>query len=146
MAALDGESVIRVLNRLLLAEYASLIPRLGEATYFVSWASADEAQLLSQMVAEECEHVAWLTEAILDLRGAPAPRRFDTATANIHYCELHSLIPRILADRQRLIDVYQSAIPALGGLGKATQVAGRILARHREHLNKLQTMFSDPAR
>ena len=80
----------------------------------------------------------------LDLRGAPAPRRFDTATANIHYCELHSLIPRILADKRRLIDVYQSAITALGGAGKAAEVAGRILARHREQLENLQAIFGSP--
>lgn len=141
MAAADPQAAVRALNRLLQAEYASVLRRLGESTPFISWASADESQALADMIQQESEHIERLISAILDLRGVPAPRRVDTSSAEIHYCELHSLIPRILADKQHLIGCYEQALADLKG-SPAASVAGRILTRHRQHLEALQSLFS----
>jgi hypothetical protein len=133
---------IRSLNRLLAAEQESLIPHLGESYPFVSWASADEALVLEGAVREQLEHIEWMTEAILDARGAPAPRRPSMSLASVHYCDVQSLVPRILEDKRRIIRTYEAAAPAIVTLPAAADVARRCLERHRHHLAQLEETFA----
>lgn len=132
----------RSLNRLLAVEQESLIPHLGESYPFVSWASADEALDLEGAVREQLEHIEWLTEAVLDAGGAPAPRRPSMSLASVHYCDVQSLVPRILEDKRRIIRTYEAAMPAIAALPAAAAVAGRCLERHRRHLAQLEATFA----
>lgn len=140
--AQEKDRAVRSLNRLLSAEQESLIPHLSESFPFVSWAGADEALVLEDVVREQLEHIEWMIETILAAGGAPAPRRPAMALASVHYCDVESLVPRIVEDKRKLIGLYESTIPQLAAVQDATAVAGRCLERHRKHLKAIEDTFS----
>ena len=85
-------ALTRILNDLLSAEAMSLVPQLKRMTVFVSWASANEADMVDDMVREEQQHEQWLVDAILDLEGYPNPISPSVAAGGIHYLELRTLL------------------------------------------------------
>ena len=132
--------VVSILNQLLAAEARTLVPRLAEAGAFVSWASADEQALLQRVIADEREHQAALVDCILSADGVPAPVTADLDTASLHFLDLHALVPRILADKQRLVGLYRAAEAQLDPGTDAHQVTQRLAAAQRDHLAALQRL------
>lgn len=130
-----NQTAVEKLNRLLRAEYASLVHRLGEADPYVSWTSAADRALIERMVADERDHARELTNMILELRGAPAPPTFDTASAGAHFLQLDYLMPQVIASKRRLVVLYESTGPT--GDPRADALVARILAEHRRHCEEL---------
>ncbi len=128
---------IDILNELLAAEQTSIVERLLASTVFVSWASADEYPLVQRMTREVGEHCEWLGQLILDLRGGLHPRANDPASADLHYQELGSLLPRVIEDEKAIVAKYETAHPRLAAEPRAAEVVWSILARHREHIDQL---------
>ncbi len=137
------QNLSNILDRLAHAEQRSLIPRLHEATVKVSWSSADQADALGGMVAEECEHVAWLTELIVEFGESPTPWTADLRTTSWHFVELDYLIPRVIEDKRNLIRFYEDTAPQLSPSPEAALLVGRIIERHRSHLAALEKMSPD---
>lgn len=132
--------VIAVLNELLAAEQQNIAPRLFESTLFVSRLDV-EAYDMACAMAQACrEHCAALTELILDLGGQPAPRPADTSTADLHFLELHYVLPRLIADQQALERKYAFAAPRVAAEPRAAVLIGRILERHRRDLAQIQSL------
>lgn len=137
---MNNQSAIEILNELLMHESQSLLSRLGESTVFVSWACADEQQIVSSMIQEETQHRAWLVEAIRDLGGDPLPVRADIQSTNVHYLDLSFVLPRALKDRNRLLASYESAAAQIGSNPRAGSVIAKIAERHRKHIRELSTI------
>ena len=145
---MDHQTIIEILNELLERESRSILPRLGDNGVFVSWASAEERQIVAGMIAEQQEHRAWLVEAIHDLGGAPQPVSGDIHAAGLHYLDLSYILPTVLDDARSALSLYEAAATRIGDNALAAEVVGRIIARHRRHvetLDKLSTRAAAPA-
>lgn len=137
---MSNETVIDVLNELLAAESLSLLPRLRESTVFVSWASADDQQIVDRMIDGGREHQAWLIGVIRDLGGEPLPVRPDIHSGDIHFLELHYLLPRTLETERRLLTTYESAVHQASEVTPAASVIARIMERRRKYVEQLSRM------
>ncbi len=135
MTSLD---LTKTLDDLCHAEHRSLSPRLCESTVFVSWASAEEADAVREIVAEEREHLGWLVEMISDLGESPTPCTADLHTANIHYLELDAMTPRLIQNKKDLIKVYEQASVLVSSDSAASELVTRIAERHKIHLAHLE--------
>jgi len=134
--------VHEVLNHLLRMERKGLIAHIVDSTLHVTWASAEEDLVLRRIVAEVREHQQWLVELLTALKGGIEPARPDPRIAEIHFVDVHSVLPRIIAHEQDIIARYESALKRLAGEPSAQEVASRILARHREHASCLGEFLS----
>lgn len=143
MSDQNATSAVDTLNDLLGAEFASLIPRLGEAAPFVTWPAAEDQALLCRMLADSQTHQRELTQLILKLRGSPNPPRYDVDTGGLHYVKLSHLVPEVIESLRRLIATYESA----GATGSAD--ADTLIARHfktyQQHLVRLEELHTGGA-
>lgn len=130
----------KLLNELAHAEQGGLVARLTESTVFVSWASADEAEAVAEIVAEERQHVSWLIDLINDLGESPTHGRPDAGLTSIHFIELNYLIPRIIQNKRDLRDRYHNAVPKLSACPEAAALVGQIADRHSKHLATLEEL------
>jgi hypothetical protein len=128
---------IEILNELLALEKRNLLPRLKESTVFFTWASADEKRVVDRLTREQAEHESWLVGAINDLDGDPLPTWADIRSADIHYAEIHSLLPRLSRGAKELVAGYESAASEVAGNPVASQVVSRILQRTRAHADEI---------
>jgi rubrerythrin len=135
---LGDPQVIRVLNQLLVAEQRSLVLRLTQSTPYISWASADELDVIQQMIREEAEHVGWVSEQIVALGTAPEPVLEAIDSGDIHYVELSFIWPRIVKSKRELLAAYEAALGELPADHEATGVVRRIRDRYREHISQLE--------
>jgi len=142
---MNKKDVIAVLNELLALEQRRVLMRLEESTAFVSDMDM-EMELHVRRMADECrENCARLVTTILSLGGAPAPRMGDVRSADLHFQELHHVLPRLLADQENLIASYRKAAARVSVEGKAAGVVGEILARHQKDLEQLKALVEKRA-
>lgn len=141
-----SEQTVNVLNRLLLAEYESLIPRLEQVDPYVSMLTADDRTQISRLLHDAQQHRRELSEMILKLRGAPIPPRYSTVTGGMHYVKLSHLMPEVLADLRNLISVYESAAGTTGDRD-ADALVSRVQHNYRLNLAALEKLQGrQPAR
>ena len=133
---IDDATAADVLNELLRAEYRSHLYRLGDMAPHVSWPTVVQADLIDRAVGRVREHADRLAQAVLDLRHSPAPRTLDLATASAHYCDVPSVLPQLVAEKRRLVSLYEGAVARLAG-HPAGDVVASLLAGHRDHLAEL---------
>jgi hypothetical protein len=134
----DRDVTVEILNELLQAQAASLLPRLSEATPFISWAEADEIALVRRLIAEERAHQAELGACIASAGGALTPVLGDITSADVHYLALDFLLPRIIADKARLARVYEAAASRLAPGTEPGQLVAQQLEAQRNHLAALK--------
>ncbi|MCG3127134.1 MAG: hypothetical protein CHACPFDD_01992 [Phycisphaerae bacterium] len=125
---------IEILNELLGHETATHLERFVESEHFLSWVSARHMLNLRRMLGEQKEHERWLTDEILRLDGAPRPRTLSLSTAGTHYLDVQNILPRILREKDALIDLYRRAIEAIPANSRTGQLLARIRARHEQHV------------
>ncbi len=143
---MNHDAVIDVLIELLALEQSALPRRLVEATVFVSRVAIAEHELIRRMARECDEHCAWLVAAIVELGGEPAPRSGDLRSADLHFQELHYVLPRLLDWLERQVAAYARAAGPLAAEPHAARVAAQIHARHQVNLGALHEFSSAPAR
>ncbi len=136
-------TVLDVLNELLAAEQRSLPVRMFESTVFVSPLSVEQCADVERMARISREHDAWLSELILELGGALGPRIGDVTSADLHFQELHHVVPRLVHAQETLIDLYVAAAQRVAGEPKARELLERIIARHRQALDVLRPASSE---
>lgn len=137
------ERAVQTLNRLLEAEYGSIVHRLAEADPFVTSAAADDQAAVRPMIAELNRHQRELTAMILKLRGAPVPPRYPTALGGVNYLSLTFLMPQVIAGTAKLVQTYQRE--GTTGHPESDELIGRILQDHKRHLEELKAMHSNLA-
>ncbi|MBX3396201.1 MAG: hypothetical protein KF841_12630 [Phycisphaerae bacterium] len=134
-----NDQSVNVLNRLLLAEYESVISRLEQVDPYVSMLTADDRSQISRLLRDAQQHRRELSEMILNLRGAPIPPRYSTVTGGMHYVRLSHLMPEVLADLRRLISVYESAAGTSGNRD-ADALISTIQQNYRRNLSALEKL------
>ena len=136
---MDATTAIDILNELLAWERGSLVARLAESGVFVSRPAVADLEALQSMARKTTEHVQWLSEAIMHLGGTPGFRFADASTGDLHYLELHHVLPRLISDREALIRKYTTASQRLAEEPAAASLVQRVLERHRESLATIRT-------
>jgi len=135
------EAVVAVLNALLAAEQQAIAPRLFESVVFVSDASIAEVRLAERLVAQSRSNQAALAGRILDLGGEPGPRCGNSASGDLHYLEVHSVLPRVIADYHRLMDKYRSGTARVSGDPASAALVARLTAIHEHELQSLTDLI-----
>lgn len=133
-------SMVDVLNGLLAAEQRAITPRLFESTVFVSRASIRDERLASRLTEANASNGARLAGLIVERGGTPAPRQPDVMTADLHYLDLHFVLPRLIADHERLLALYRAASSKLASDRQAAELVARITADHERELSDLRTL------
>ncbi|HOA73170.1 MAG TPA: hypothetical protein PL151_06920 [Phycisphaerae bacterium] len=132
---------LEVLNNLYVAEKRSLLPRLAELGPFVEWAHAGEMEQVRRMIAEEARHGEWLAEAADRCRGVLECVPPDASTANLHYCGLQALLPRVVASVEKLVETCARALQESSALEpEAAETIARIHHQHQVHLEQLRAI------
>jgi hypothetical protein len=140
---MPDEQVIEMLNRLLAAEYATMIPRLAEAEPFVRPAMTAARAVVQRLIAAYAGHIRGLVEMLLSLRGSPVTPRCSAGATSLHYADLASILPAVVADLRKLVALYEAA-PATGR-DPVDALIGRILADHRRDLAELDRLYTASA-
>lgn len=135
---MNHDAINDVLNGLLALEQSALSRRLVEATVFVTRLALPEIELVRRMVRESDEHCAWLVALIIDLGGEPAPRGGDLRSADLHFQELHYLLPRVIEEAERVVRGYDRAVEQVAPEPRAARLVARILARRKASLEALR--------
>lgn len=138
--------VADVLRSLLAAEQRSLVPRLVEATMFVSRPGVDDFAALQSLAANHRTFCRMLTELLLLLGASPGPRMADVQSADIHFQEVTFAMRRLEADLAALVERYAQAALQLAGNRRALKVVSEILERHREQLASVRALTAADAR
>ena len=137
---MNGDAVVAVLNALLAAEQQSIAPRLFESTVFVSDASTGAARLAERLVAQSNSTQSALAERIIDLGGEPRLRSGNSMSADLHYLEVHAVLPRVIADYRRLIETYREAGERIGNDSGGSALVARLTTAHEEELHSLEEL------
>jgi hypothetical protein len=140
---MSHQNAVDTLNELLGAEFASLIPRLGEAAPRVTWPATEDQALLRRVLADAQTHQRELTQLILKLRGSPNPPRYAAETGGVHYVKLSYLMPEVIESMRRLIAAYETAGPT--GSVEADALIARHLAEYQRHLAGLERLHTGGA-
>jgi len=141
---MNAPSVLSVLNELLTRESQSLAPRLFESTVFVSRLSVAD-HLAAQRIAEaNARHGSALAGLITDLGGVPGPRTGNVLTADLHFQELHYVLPRLIANHEALIASYRLAAQRVTGEPTAVKLLAEILSQHEHELADLRGLMDKP--
>ena len=142
---MDEPNVVDVLQELLQAEQCALAPAVFESTVFISRLSLDDERVARRLAEAVRRHGAALAEMILRRGGTPGPREPNLAAADLHYQELHHVLPRLIDDQQRLVDLYRRAVERLADDPEAQHLVTDILHQHERALEELRNLAARPA-
>ncbi len=143
---MTDDRVVAVLGALLAAEQQSLAPRLFESTVFVSGASIAAVRVAERLVAQSRSNQSALAERILELGGEPGPRCGNTTSGDLHYLEVHSVLPRVIADRHQLLAKYRLANARVGDDSASAALVSRLTSVHEHELQSLTELTDATAK
>ena len=135
---MTAASAIDVVADCYEAECRSLIGHLPNSSPFISWLAVSEQAVVRRIVDDEARHERELVDLMLELDGFPPPAIRGTETGAIAYLDLIALLPRIIADKRRLLAAYEANAPRLAADKRASSLIARILDDERRHLADLQ--------
>ncbi len=135
---MDTRAIVGILSELLSGEQRSLATRLTQSTPFVSHLSLADVGVVARLARASEAHCAQLADLILELGGVPGPRTCDPTSADLHFQELHHILPRLIADHEALIRKYELAAQRVAAQPRAASLVERILSDHREGRSILQ--------
>lgn len=130
-------AVVDILNELLADEQRNLAAVLMESTVFISGSSVADLQCVRQLAADGQEHARRLADAIQRLGGVPGPRRIDPTTADLHFQELHRVVPRLAAEQNLLVQKYTRAADRVADRPQIQQLLRGIQSQHEQVLTAL---------
>ncbi len=141
---MNAPSILSVLNELLTRESQSLAPRLFESTVFVSRLSV-AGHMAAQRIAEaNARHGSALAALIAELGGVPEPRMGNVLTADLHFQEMHYVLPRLIANHEALIASYRLAAQRVTSEPAAVKLVSEILSTHERELSELHALMDKP--
>jgi len=140
---MSEQSIISVLNELLTLEQAAPAARLFESTVFISHWSVEDWQIAKRIASASRQHCASLAELIQDLGGTPGLRAQDVMTADLHFQELRSAIPRLIDEYECLISKYKIAAQHVASHTAATSLVNQILQHHQQKFSELQSLLEN---
>lgn len=135
-------AIIDIVDQMHAIEGASLILRVGESATFINHNDVTAAAELNAFAAQQREHLRWLAQLLDQLDATPGPRRVNTASADLHFNRIESVLPRLIDDKKHLIAQYERAAARVASEPRAADQFARIIARHRDHLTRLEKLVS----
>ncbi len=136
--------IIDVLNELLGAEQAYLLPRLAESGIFVAGPSTKDHTVIERMMLENARRREALASLIIESGGAPAPREADLESADLHFQQLDLILPRLL-DRTRAVAAkYERAAGRVSSHLSASSLIAQHHAEHKTDIASLESMVAGP--
>jgi len=136
----DSIRVQTTLNALLAAHERALLPRLTESTVFVNTRSAAELDAVRRMAGEHAADAVRLADVLIGLGTEPVAAPGDIHSTDFHYVNLDVLLPRVLADQERLAARFSAAAEPLREPQPAAPVVAELAARHRSRAEFLRRM------
>ncbi len=137
---MSQQTVLAVLNELLAAEQRAIAPRLFESIVYVSSPSVVMAQLADQMLAQSTTCQRALAGRVSRLGGEPRLRCGSLESADLHFQELHRVLPRLMADHERLVAKYRAAGERVSDDTETAEMVSRFLLAHERELDALATL------
>ena len=135
-----SDPTIDALSRLYAAEHACPTGRLNQTMPYVPASEAIERATIARIVQEDLEHQAWLADLLIDRGTAPPPASYQSIAAEMHYCQLASLLPFLIAAERELIGTYQAESPKLSNDKAASRRVIEIARRHESHLHTFERL------
>lgn len=136
----DKHDVIQTVLTLSSELSSSLLLHVEDVATFVSDDDLAKSVSVEDMAEEEKQCIANLAQLLDTLDATPGPPRVQARVAAMPYTEIHVLIPRLVADKQRLIDICQQAAQRVGDWPAAVERIASVTQRHQQHLANLQEM------
>ena len=137
---MDRETLVDRLNDLLELETSGLTWRLSEFQSFIGWSDTRMATLFKQIITDGQDHQRWLIEEILRLGGSPRTVTTDIRLAGLHYVEARHLLPNLIEEKRKLVQVYLSATSDFPTTSEAIATLSTILSRHQTHLEQVDAL------
>lgn len=134
---MESHSPVAILNELLAIEERGLPARVLESTVFVTQLSAGDSATVRGMANAQLENQASLCKAILDCGGGLGPHCADVNSGDMHFLDIHCLMPRLAADCETIITKYTAAADRVSDFPEVGGLLSQIAARHREDLATL---------
>lgn len=135
---MQPSNTVDVLNELLAMECTSELSRVGQSANFVSWPVVGKVEALNLLVSECNEHKSWLVDAIVRRGGAPSPSPLGIETAGHHFLDVQFVLPRVVADVDRLLAAYQRALSLIAGDSDASRLISRVVERYEMRLSQMR--------
>ena len=139
---MSESSIIEIVDQMHAIEGASLVLRMTESAGFVDHDDVNAAAELNAFAAQQREHLRWLAQLLDDLDATPGPRRVNAASADLHCNRSESVLPRLIDDKKHLVAQYELAAKRVASEPRAADLFARIIARHRDHLTRLEKLVS----
>lgn len=135
---MDSQQTISILNELIRAEQAGIAPRLLESTVFVSRASVQVSDLVHRITRCGTENFETLSKLVIARGGSPALRGGDLRSADLHFQEISSTLPRLVEGETSLVFKYEQAANHLTHDAELTSIVTRLGEGHRDALGDAQ--------
>jgi hypothetical protein len=141
-----NKRAIDILRELVAIEDACILSRMVESTFFVGPALAGGDALIRRMARDVVEHRGWLIHLLAQRGTMPGPRRSDLRTADLHFMDEMSALPRIVANLEDVVRKYAAAGALLASSAPwAVDTVSRIAQRHRANLEALRKLAASGA-
>ena len=142
---METRRIQTVLQALIGEQQRSLLPRLVESTVFVDAHSAGELASVRRMAAEHDLDEQRLAELLIGHDGLPGPRACEITSADFHFVGLDTLLPRVLADQERLAARFDDAAAELTDAAAAAGPVREIAHHHRAAAEYLRGLTASAA-
>ncbi len=98
------------LNRLLATETRTLARHLEEAPPYISPSTYRVWREIKAMAARSLDHARVLSELLMTLELPENPIPFSSDVARFHYTSVETLLPELIAEKERQVAAYRRAI------------------------------------
>ncbi len=142
---MDNHNVIRTVSALYSELSAGMLLYLGDIAAFVSDADVSIAASITEMAHEEKGCLQRLAELLDSLDATPGPPKVHADVAALPYNKVNILIPRLIKNKQHLLDRCKQAGQWVAGHAAATECISLVTNRHKEHLEKLSGLSQPQA-
>jgi hypothetical protein len=105
---------------------------------FLTSAGSEEVEAIHRMMSEEKAHASAIAELMLELGQAPRPAPPDVHAGDLHYLEVHYLLPILTRAKEALVAAHASARTRLAGSPRALELVTRLEGAQRRHLDSLR--------
>lgn len=133
---MDPRALAAELNALLANENACLARHLVEAKPYVNAQTFRLWRDIEKMERDSVQHAHRLVTLITKIGAEVRPLPFEQSVADLHYIDIPTLLPRLIAEKKRQIATYDTAL-AMAASAVATEL-GSLRAACAAHLAVLE--------
>jgi uncharacterized alpha-E superfamily protein len=133
------DALVDELSAVLATERRGLIRHVAASTPHVTKETYNLFAALKRMVEQSDDHARRITEFMHRRELEPKSVTFQPEVANFHFVTLESVLPELIAEKQRQIAAYERTMEHLGAdLPDARAELQALLDENRQQLTKLE--------